>query len=50
MEDDVVDRGGTREATPATALQFETAVMAAGDPDDLRQLAPPLRRVRIFAL
>jgi len=34
----------------ATALQFETAVIATGDPNDLRQLIPPFRRVRIFAL
>jgi len=34
----------------ATALQFDTAVIATGDPDDLRRLAAPFRRIGIFAL
>jgi hypothetical protein len=34
----------------ATALQFDTAVIATGDPDDIRRLAAPFRRIAIFAL
>jgi len=34
----------------ATALQFDTAVIATGDPDDLRRLAAPFSTNRIFAL
>jgi len=34
----------------ATALQFDTAVIATGDPDDIRRLAAPFRRVGVFAL
>ena len=34
----------------ATALQFEIAVIATADPDDIRRLAAPFRRIGIFAL
>ena len=34
----------------ATALEFDTAVIATGDPEDIRRLAAPFRRVGIFAL
>ncbi|MEI9947718.1 MAG: PIN domain-containing protein [Pseudomonadota bacterium] len=34
----------------ATALQFDTAVIATGDPIDIRRLAAPFRRIAIFAL
>lgn len=34
----------------ATALQFDTAVIATGDPNDIRRLAAPFRRIAIFAL
>jgi predicted nucleic acid-binding protein len=34
----------------ATALQFDAAVIATGDPDDIRRLAAPFPRVGIFAL
>ena len=34
----------------ATALQFDTAVIATGDPDDIRRLASPFSRVGVFAL
>lgn len=34
----------------ATALQFETAVIATGDPDDIRRLAAPFQRIGILAL
>jgi predicted nucleic acid-binding protein len=34
----------------ATALQFDTAVIATGDPDDIRRLAAPFRRVGVFPL
>jgi predicted nucleic acid-binding protein len=34
----------------ATSLQFDAAVIATGDPDDIRRLASPFRHVRIFAL
>jgi predicted nucleic acid-binding protein len=34
----------------ATAAQFETAVIATGDPDDIRRLASPFSKVGVFAL
>ena len=34
----------------ATALQFETAVIATGDPADIRRLAAPFNRVGVLAL
>jgi predicted nucleic acid-binding protein len=34
----------------ATALQFDTAVIATGDPDDIRRLAAPFSRVGVLAL
>jgi len=34
----------------ATALQFERAVIATGDPDDIRRLAAPFHSIGIFAL
>lgn len=34
----------------ATALQFETAVIATGDPTDIRRLAAPFRRIGVLAL
>jgi hypothetical protein len=34
----------------ATALQFETAVIATGDPADLRRLAAPFPRIGVLAL
>jgi len=34
----------------ATATQFDTAVIATGDPDDLRRLAAPFSKVGIFGL
>ena len=34
----------------ATALEFERAVIATGDPDDIRRLAGSNRMVRVFAL
>jgi len=34
----------------ATALQFDTAVIATGDPHDIRRLAAPFRSVGVFAL
>ncbi|HVU00882.1 MAG TPA: PIN domain-containing protein [Polyangiaceae bacterium] len=34
----------------ATALQFETAVIATGDPADIRRLAAPFRHVGVLAL
>jgi predicted nucleic acid-binding protein len=34
----------------ATALQFDTAVIATGDPDDIQRLAAPFRRVGVLAL
>jgi hypothetical protein len=34
----------------ATALQFETAVIATGDPTDIRRLAAPFNRVGVLAL
>jgi predicted nucleic acid-binding protein len=34
----------------ATALEFDTAVIATTDPDDIRRLAAPFRRVGVFAI
>jgi predicted nucleic acid-binding protein len=34
----------------AIALQFDTAVIATGDPDDIRRLAAPFPRIGVFAL
>jgi len=34
----------------ATALQFDTAVIATGDPGDIRRLTAPFRRVGVLAL
>jgi hypothetical protein len=34
----------------ATALQFDTALIATGDPDDIRRLAAPYHRVAVLAL
>jgi predicted nucleic acid-binding protein len=34
----------------ATALQFETAVIATGDPGDIRRLAAPFARLGVLAL
>lgn len=34
----------------ATALQFERAVIATGDPIDIRRLAAPYSRISVFAL
>jgi predicted nucleic acid-binding protein len=34
----------------ATALEFGSAVIATGDPDDLLRLASGFRRVRVFAI
>lgn len=34
----------------ATSLQFDAAVIATGDPDDIQRLASPFRHVRVFAL
>lgn len=34
----------------ATALQFDTALIATGDPDDIRRLAAPYRQVGVLAL
>jgi predicted nucleic acid-binding protein len=34
----------------ATALEFETAVIATGDPADIRRLAAPFPHVGVFAL
>ncbi|HEY2404665.1 MAG TPA: PIN domain-containing protein [Polyangiaceae bacterium] len=34
----------------ATALQFDTSVIATGDPTDIRRLAAPFSRVGILAL
>jgi hypothetical protein len=34
----------------ATALQFETAVIATGDPADIRRLAAPFSRIGVLAL
>jgi predicted nucleic acid-binding protein len=34
----------------ATAAQFDTAVIATGDPDDIRRLAAPFSKVGVFPL
>lgn len=34
----------------ATALEFDAAVIATGDPVDIKRLAAPHRRLRVFAL
>jgi predicted nucleic acid-binding protein len=34
----------------ASALRFDRAVIATGDPDDMRRLAAPFARVGVFAL
>jgi len=34
----------------ATALSFDSAVIATGDPTDIRRLAAPFRQVQVFAL
>ena len=34
----------------ATALEFDRAIIATGDPADLRRLASPHRQLRVFAL
>jgi predicted nucleic acid-binding protein len=34
----------------ATAAQFDTAVIATGDPDDIRRLAAPFPKIGIFSL
>jgi hypothetical protein len=34
----------------ATALEYASAVVATGDPEDMQRLAAPHRNVRIFAL
>jgi predicted nucleic acid-binding protein len=34
----------------AAALQFDTAVIATGDPDDIRRLAAPFSSIGVFAL
>jgi predicted nucleic acid-binding protein len=34
----------------AIALQFDTAVIATGDPEDMRRLAAPFSRIGVFAL
>jgi hypothetical protein len=34
----------------ATALQFDTAVIATGDPKDIRRLAAPFPKIGVFAL
>lgn len=34
----------------ATAFQFDTAVIATGDPDDIRRLAAPFPKIGVFAL
>lgn len=34
----------------ATALQFDTAVIATGDPADIRRLAAPFANIGVFAL
>jgi predicted nucleic acid-binding protein len=34
----------------AIARQFDTAVIATGDPDDIRRLAAPFSRIGVFAL
>lgn len=34
----------------ATALEFEAAVVATGDPDDIRRLAAPYTQLRVFPI
>jgi hypothetical protein len=34
----------------ATALEFDAAVIATGDPGDIKRLAAPHRRLRVFVL
>ena len=34
----------------STALQYDAAVIASGDPDDIRRLASPYTQVRVFPL
>ena len=34
----------------ATALEFDAAVIATGDPGDIKRLAAPHRRLRVFGL
>jgi hypothetical protein len=34
----------------AIALQFDTAVIATGDPDDIRRLVAPFPKIGVFAL
>jgi len=34
----------------ATALEFEAAVIATGDPDDIRRLAAPHKQLRVFPI
>jgi hypothetical protein len=34
----------------ATALEFGSAVIATGDPEDLARLSTGLRNVRVFAI
>ena len=34
----------------ATALDFEAAVIATGDPKDIRRLAAPFKRLRVFPI
>jgi hypothetical protein len=34
----------------ATALEFDAAVIATGDPDDIQRLASPFRHVRVFTV
>lgn len=34
----------------SAALEFDTAVIATGDPDDLGRLAAPYRNIRVFPL
>jgi len=34
----------------ATALEFGSAVIATGDPDDIARLSSGLRQIRIFAV
>jgi hypothetical protein len=34
----------------ATALEFDAAVIATGDPADMKRLTAPHRRLRVFAL
>jgi predicted nucleic acid-binding protein len=34
----------------ATALEFRSAVIATGDPDDLRRLSAPFKQLRVFPI